>query len=68
MREHGGESIPAFDREAGFFRSRGSESNPFKSPKSLFLFACRRDGDAEVSAPKAHKKTSPRISPRGRTH
>ena len=40
-------------------RSRGSESNPLKSPKSLFLFARRRDGDADVSAPKAHKKNVP---------
>ena len=44
MREHGDEGIPAFGREAGDFSRprgeapRGTESNPLKSPKSLFLF------------------------------
>ena len=45
---------------------RGSESNPLKSPKSLFVFARPAPKTWTSSPPNAHKKRSREISPRER--
>ena len=45
---------------------RGTESNPLKSPKSLFVFARPAPKTRTSSPPKAHKKRSREISPRER--